>query len=68
VRERSIVLKRDKIKTQLSILGPRRGHSLKNDQEHPTLITLIQIIFGTNESRDIIKKCTKISQISNNIT
>jgi hypothetical protein len=44
---RVIFLKRDKIETQLSILGPRRGHALKNDQEHPTLIPLIQIIFGT---------------------
>jgi hypothetical protein len=27
-----------------------------------------KIIFGTNESGDIIKKCTEISRISNNIT
>jgi hypothetical protein len=41
-----ILLKRDKIETQLSILGPRWGHALKNDQEKPALIPLIQIIFG----------------------
>jgi hypothetical protein len=46
VREQ-IVFKRDKLETQLAILGPRRGHALKNDQEQPTLIPLIQIIFGT---------------------
>jgi hypothetical protein len=44
---RAIVLKRDKIKTQLAILGPRRGHALKNDQEQPIMIPLIQIIFVT---------------------
>jgi hypothetical protein len=43
-----IVLKRDKLETQLAILGPRRGHALKkNDQEQPALIPLIRIIFGT---------------------
>jgi hypothetical protein len=45
-RARVIFLKRDKLETQLSILGPRRGHALKNDQEQPALIPLIQIIFG----------------------
>ena len=45
---RVIVFKRDKLETQLSILGPRRGHALKkNDQEQPALIPLIRIIFGT---------------------
>jgi hypothetical protein len=44
---RAIVFKRDKLETQLAILGPRRGHALKNDQEQPALIPLIQIIFGT---------------------
>jgi hypothetical protein len=44
---REIFLKRDKLETQLAILGPRRGHALKNDQEQPALIPLIQIIFGT---------------------
>jgi hypothetical protein len=44
---RDIFLKRDKLETQLSILRPRRGHALKNDQEQPALIPLIQIIFGT---------------------
>jgi hypothetical protein len=44
---REIVLKRDKLETQLSILGPHQGHALKNDQEQPALIPLIQIIFGT---------------------
>jgi hypothetical protein len=42
---RAIVLKRDKLETQLSILRPRRGHALKNDQEQPAWIPLIQIIF-----------------------
>jgi hypothetical protein len=32
---REILLKRYKLKTQLSILKPRRGHALKNDQEQP---------------------------------
>jgi hypothetical protein len=41
-----IFLKRYKPETQLSILGPRRGHALKNDQEQLALIPLIQIIFG----------------------
>jgi hypothetical protein len=45
---RVIVFKRDKLETQLSILRTRRGHALKkNDQEQPTLIPLIWIIFGT---------------------
>jgi hypothetical protein len=44
---RAIVLKRDKLETQLSILRPRQGHALKNNQEQPALIPLIQIIFGT---------------------
>jgi hypothetical protein len=44
--ERVILFKRDKLETQLAILGPRQGHALKNDQEHPALIPLIQIIFG----------------------
>jgi hypothetical protein len=44
---RVILLKRDKIDTQLVILGHRQGHALKNDQEHPTLIPLIRIIFET---------------------
>jgi hypothetical protein len=44
-RARAIFLKRDKLETQLAILGPRRGHALKNDQEQPALIPLIQIIF-----------------------
>jgi hypothetical protein len=65
---RTIVLKRDKLKTQLAILRPRRGHALKNDQEQPALIPLIWIILAQNESGDIIKKCTEIYQISNNIT
>jgi hypothetical protein len=43
---RDILFKRDKLETQLSILGPHRGHALKNDQEQPALIPLIQIIFG----------------------
>jgi hypothetical protein len=46
-RVRVIFLKKYKLKTQLAILGPRRGHALKNDQEQPTLIPLIRIIFGT---------------------
>jgi hypothetical protein len=46
-RARVIFLKRDKLETQLAILGPRRGHALKNDQEQPALIPLIQIIFRT---------------------
>jgi hypothetical protein len=28
-----IFLKRDKLETQLAILGSRRGHALKNNQE-----------------------------------
>jgi hypothetical protein len=46
---RSIVFKRDKLETQLDILGPHRGHALekKNDQEKPALIPQIHIIFGT---------------------
>jgi hypothetical protein len=44
---RDIVFNRDKIDTQLVIFGPRQGHALKNDQEKPTLIPLIPIIFGT---------------------
>jgi hypothetical protein len=44
---REIVFKRDTLETQLYILGPRRGHALKNNQEQPALIPLIQIIFGT---------------------
>jgi hypothetical protein len=44
---RVIFLKRDKLETQLAILGPRQGHVLKNDQEQPALIPLIQIIFRT---------------------
>ena len=47
MHEREIFLKRDKLETQLSILGPRRGHALKNDQEQPALKPLIRIIFGT---------------------
>ena len=43
---RVILLKRDKIDTQLVILGPCWGHALENDQEHPTLIPLVRIIFG----------------------
>jgi hypothetical protein len=46
-RVREIVFKRDKLETQLAILKPHRGHALKNDQEQPALIPLIQIIFGT---------------------
>jgi hypothetical protein len=65
---RAIVLKRDKLETQLSILGPRRGHALKNDQEKPALIPLSKLFLARNESGDIIKKCTEISWISNNIT
>jgi hypothetical protein len=42
---RVIVLKRDNLENQLAILGPRWGHALKNDQDQPTLIPLIQIIF-----------------------
>jgi hypothetical protein len=45
--ERVILLKRDKLETQISILRPRQGHALKNNQEQPALIPLIQIIFGT---------------------
>jgi hypothetical protein len=44
---REIVLERDNLETQLAILGPDQGHALKNDQEQPALIPLIQIIFGT---------------------
>jgi hypothetical protein len=44
---RAIVLKGDKLETQLAILGPHQGHALKNDQEKHALIPLIQIIFGT---------------------
>jgi hypothetical protein len=44
-REGVILLKREKLKTQLSILKPRWGHALKIDQEQPALIPLIQIIF-----------------------
>jgi hypothetical protein len=46
-RAREIFFKRENLETQLAILGPRRGHALKNDQEHPALIPLIQIIFNT---------------------
>jgi hypothetical protein len=42
---RVIVLNIDKIKTQLAILKPRWGHAIKIDQEKPTLIALILIIF-----------------------
>jgi hypothetical protein len=45
---RAIFLKRDKLETQLAILGPHQGHALKNDQEQLALIPLIQIIFDTN--------------------
>jgi hypothetical protein len=55
---REIVLKRDKIETQLDILGPHRGHALKNDQEQCALIPLIWIFSERNESRDIIMKYT----------
>ena len=48
---RAIVLERDKLKTQLSILGPCRGHALKNNQELPPLIQLIQIILDTKWER-----------------
>jgi hypothetical protein len=41
---RAIFLKRDTIKTQLSILKLHRGHALKNDQEQPALMPLIQIL------------------------
>jgi hypothetical protein len=44
---REIFLKRDKLETQLSILGPCRGHALKKNQEQPAMIPLIRIIFGT---------------------
>jgi hypothetical protein len=40
-----IFLKRDKLETQLDILEPHRGHALKNDQQHPAMIPLIQIYF-----------------------
>jgi hypothetical protein len=44
---RVIFFKRDKIETQISILGPCPGLALKkNDHEQPALIPLIQIIFG----------------------
>jgi hypothetical protein len=43
---RDIFLKRDKLETQLSILGTHWRHALKNDQEQPAMIPLIQIIFG----------------------
>jgi hypothetical protein len=43
---RDIFLKRDKIETQISMLGPCWGHALKNDQEQPAMIPLIHIIFG----------------------
>jgi hypothetical protein len=46
-RARAIFFKRDKLEIQLAILRPRWGHALKNDQEQPALIPLIQIIFGT---------------------
>jgi hypothetical protein len=49
-RARVIFLKRDKLETK-TILGPRQGHALKNDQEKPALIPLIQIIFGTKLER-----------------
>jgi hypothetical protein len=42
---KAIVFKRDKLETQLAILGPRWGHALKNDQEQRALIPLTQIIF-----------------------
>jgi hypothetical protein len=44
---RAIVFKIDNPETQLVILGHHRGNALKNDQEQPALIPLIQIIFGT---------------------
>jgi hypothetical protein len=44
---REIFLKRDKIETQLSILGPCQGNALKNDQEQLALIPVIRIIFIT---------------------
>jgi hypothetical protein len=40
-RARAIFFMRDKIETQLYILGLRQGHALKNDQEQPALIPLI---------------------------
>jgi hypothetical protein len=43
---RAIFFKRDKLKTQLAILRTHWGYALKNDQDHPTLKPLIQIIFG----------------------
>jgi hypothetical protein len=52
-RARAIFLKRDKLETQLAILGPHRGHALKNNQEHLVLIPLIQIIFE-NEMKEYI--------------
>jgi hypothetical protein len=49
---------REKIETQLAILGPCQGHALKNDQEHPALIPLIHILLEKNERRDITMKYT----------
>jgi hypothetical protein len=53
-RARAIVFKRDKLKTQLAILRPRRGHALKNDQEKPAMIPLIQIIFENEMKVEIL--------------
>jgi hypothetical protein len=47
-----IVLKRDKLETQLTILRPCQGHALKKNQEQPMLIPLIQIYFQ-NEMKKI---------------
>jgi hypothetical protein len=40
-RVRAILFKREKLDTQLVILGSYRGHAPKNDQEQPALIPLI---------------------------
>jgi hypothetical protein len=54
-RARAIFLKRYKLETQPAILGPHWGHALKNDQEQPALIPLIQIIFENKMKEEILQ-------------
>ena len=64
---RVIFLKRDKIETQLAILGPCRGHALKTIKSSLLWYHWSRLFSARNESGDIIKKCTEISRISSNI-
>ena len=68
-RVREIFFKTDKLETQIYILGPCWGHALKKRSRETCSNTTNPDLFSArNEGKDIIKKCTEISQIFNNIT